>query len=284
VVRTAFHRLYRTPRVIDFLTAVRSADLLVLISGSLVGFVLGLIGGGGSVLAVPLFVYVVGVTDAHVAIGTSAVAVAVSAFANLVSHARAGHVKWNCAIVFALAGMGGAVIGSSLGKVFNGQLLLGLFGGLMIIIAVAMFAKKTFQGNPGVVLNWGSAPRLAPLLLVYGVGVGALSGFFGIGGGFLVVPGLVAATGMPLISAVGSSLVSVTAFGLTTAINYAVSRMVDWRLAAIFIASGIAGGHFGGRTAKLLAGKNQLLSKVFAVIVASVGIYVLARNTLTYWS
>jgi uncharacterized protein len=125
---------------------------------------------------------------------------------------------------------------------------------------------------------------LAPLLLVYGVGVGALSGFFGIGGGFLVVPGLVAATGMPLISAVGSSLVSVTAFGLTTAINYAVSRMVDWRLAAIFIASGIAGGHFGGRTAKLLAGKNQLLSKVFAVIVASVGIYVLARNTLTYWS
>jgi uncharacterized protein len=141
VVRTAFHRLYRTPRVIDFLTAVRSADLLVLISGSLVGFVLGLIGGGGSVLAVPLFVYVVGVTDAHVAIGTSAVAVAVSAFANLVSHARAGHVKWNCAIVFALAGMGGAVIGSSLGKVFNGQLLLGLFGGLMIIIAVASRRK-----------------------------------------------------------------------------------------------------------------------------------------------
>jgi hypothetical protein len=255
-----------------------SVDLLSMASGSLVGFVLGLIGGGGSVLAVPLLVYVVGARNPHVAIGTSAIAVAVSAFANLISHARAGNVKWNCAIVFALAGIAGAIIGSTIGKAVNGQKLLLLFGVVMIVIAGTMFFKKDVAGNPRVALNWDSAPRLTPLLLAYGVGVGALSGFFGIGGGFLVVPGLLAATGMPLLSAVGSSLVSVTAFGLTTAINYALSGLVDWRMVGFFIAGAIVGGLFGGRVAKALSSQKQLLSKVFAVIVASVGFYVVAKE------
>lgn len=254
------------------------ADLLGLASGSQVGFLLGLIGGGGSVLAVPLLVYVVGVPSPHVAIGTSAFAVAASACANLIGHARAGNVKWNCAIVFALAGIGGAMIGSTIGKEIDGQKLLALFGALMIVIAGAMFLKKDSAGNPGVVLNWASAARLTPVLLAYGVGVGALSGFFGIGGGFLVVPGLIAATGMPLLSAVGSSLVSVTAFGLTTALNYAASGLVDWRMAAIFIAGGILGGFFGGRAAKALANRTQLFAKVFAVIIASVGLFMAAKG------
>ena len=91
-------------------------DVLAIFSGSIVGFVLGLIGGGGSILAVPLLVYVVGVSSPHVAIGTSAVAVALSALANLWGHARAGHVKWRCALVFAAAGSAGAVLGSTFGK------------------------------------------------------------------------------------------------------------------------------------------------------------------------
>jgi uncharacterized membrane protein YfcA len=260
------------------IAAAQSANLLGLVSGSLVGFLLGLIGGGGSVLAVPLLVYLVGVPDPHIAIGTSAVAVATSAFANLAGHARAGHVKWNCAVVFALAGTGGAMIGSSLGKAIDGQKLLALFGAMMIVIAAVMFMKKNTAGNPAVTLNRASAARMMPLLLAYGTGVGALSGFFGIGGGFLVVPGLIAATGMPLISAVGSSLVSVTAFGLTTAFNYALSGFVDWRMAAIFIAGAIFGGLLGARAAKTLARKNQMLAKVFAVIVASVGLFVVAKG------
>ncbi len=260
------------------IAAIRSADVLGLCSGSVVGFLLGLIGGGGSILAVPLLVYVVGVRDPHIAIGTSAVAVAASAFANLAGHARAGHVKWNCAIVFALAGVGGAIIGSSLGKAIDGQKLLTLFGVVMIAVAAVMFTKKDVAGNPAVALNWATAARMTPVLLAYGVGVGTLSGFFGIGGGFLVAPGLIAATGMPLLSAVGSSLVSVTAFGLTTAINYALSGLVDWRMAAIFVAGGILGGFFGGRATQALANKNRLLAQVFAVIVAAVGIYVMVRN------
>ncbi len=101
-----------------------------------------------------------------------------------------------------------------------------------------------------------------------------LAGFFGIGGGFLVVPGLVAATQMPLILAIGSSLVSVTAFGLTTAANYALSGLIDWRLVALFVVGGIVGGMAGGRLAGALAEKKQALSLSFAAIVAAAGIYV----------
>ena len=97
------------------------------LSGVLVGFVLGVVGGGGSILAVPLMLYVVGVGDPHVAIGTSALAVAVNAVSNLVIHARRGNVRWPCASVFALAGIAGAYLGSSLGKAFDGRSLLALF-------------------------------------------------------------------------------------------------------------------------------------------------------------
>jgi len=91
-------------------------DILAVLSGSVVGFSLGLIGGGGSILAVPLLLYLVGVRDPHVAIGTSALAVSVNALANLLPHAHAGHVRWAGAALFAAIGAGGAMLGSSLGK------------------------------------------------------------------------------------------------------------------------------------------------------------------------
>src|SRR6202042_2199902 len=104
-------------------------------SGALVGFSLGLIGGGGSILAVPLMVYVVGVANAHVAIGTSAIAVAANAAINLSTHARDGTVRWSCALMFAAAGIVGAFIGSIFGKMLDGQKLLALFALLMLVIA-----------------------------------------------------------------------------------------------------------------------------------------------------
>jgi uncharacterized membrane protein YfcA len=253
-------------------------------SGGLVGFVLGLIGGGGSILAVPLLVYVVGVGSPHVAIGTSAVAVAVSALANLVGHARAGNVKWPCALVFAAAGIVGAMAGSTIGKQLDGQQLLILFGVLMIAIAALMLRGRKGDGDASVVLTQATSLQLLPKLLVIGLAVGALSGFFGIGGGFLIVPGLMAATGMPLLFAIGSSLVGVTAFGVTTAASYALSGFVDWPLVGLFILGGIAGGQFGGRLAARLAGRKRLLSQTFATIVALVGLYVVYKGlgTLGY--
>lgn len=255
-------------------------DFLSLISGSLVGTVLGLIGGGGSILAVPLLVYVVGVPSPHVAIGTSAVAVALSALASLLGHARLGNVRWPCALTFTIAGVAGATLGSTLGKAFDGQRLLLFFGVLMIVVAAMMLRRRQSAASDFVPLTRASAGTLAPRLAGFGIATGTLAGFFGIGGGFLVVPGLIAATEMPLIAAIGSSLVSVTAFGITTAANYAASDLVDWRLVTLFVAGGIAGSVVGGRLAQRLSTHKTALTKVFAVIVATTGIYVVWRGVV----
>lgn len=244
-------------------------------SGGLVGFVLGLVGGGGSILAVPLMVYVVGVPNPHVAIGTSAFAVAANAASGLASHARHGHVKWRCALVFSLAGIAGAAVGSTLGKNFDGQKLLFLFALVMIAVGILMLRRRGHAGDATVKLGRENAPRL----IAYGFGAGLFSGFFGIGGGFLIVPGLIAATGMPMLNAIGSSLVGVTSFGLTTAGNYAVSGLVDWPLALAFIAGGLGGGIVGTRAARHLSTKRDTLTLVFAILIFAVAAYMLWKTT-----
>ena len=253
-------------------------EVLSVASGSLVGFSLGLIGGGGSILAVPLLVYVVGIASPHHAIGTSAVAVAASAALNLVGHARANTVKWRCGLVFAAAGVVGAAIGAALGKAVDGQKLLALFGALMLVVGFVMLRGRKGGGNPDVHLDWSSAKRLLPALTAAGFTVGVLSGFFGIGGGFLVVPGLVGATAMPLLNAIGSSLVSVTAFGTTTAASYALSGLVDWKVAGLFVLGGAAGGMLGLFAARRLAEHKNLLSRIFAAVVIAVGAYVVFKG------
>jgi uncharacterized membrane protein YfcA len=247
-------------------------------SGSLVGFTLGLVGGGGSILAVPLLVYVVGITSPHVAIGTSAIAVAASAAVNLAGHARAQTVKWPCAITFALAGMAGAAFGAQLGQRVDGGRLLTLFGLLMIVVGALMLRPRKSGGDPDVRLTRGSSARLLPWLIGLGLVVGALSGFFGIGGGFLIVPGLIGATAMPLINAIGSSLLSVSLFGATTAASYAWSGLVDWPIAGLFIFGGALGGLAGTRLAHRLARHKRALSLIFAGIVIVVGLYVVVRS------
>lgn len=136
---------------------------LVLVSGSLVGFSLGLVGGGGSILAVPLLVYLVGVSSPHIAIGTSALAVAANAAANLANHARAGNVKWRCALVLSVAGIVGAFFGSSVGKVIDGQRLLALFAIIMMVVSVLMLRGRNTVGEPSVRLSRENFPKLVAL-------------------------------------------------------------------------------------------------------------------------
>jgi uncharacterized protein len=250
--------------------------VLALLSGSLVGFSLGLIGGGGSILAVPLLLYVVGIGDPHVAIGTSALAVSVNAFVNLVGHWRAGTVKWPCASVFAAAGILGAALGSSLGKVVDGQKLLVLFALAMIAVAIAMLRPRGSGGDPDVRLT----PRIALQLIGVGLAAGAVSGFFGIGGGFLIVPGIMLGSGMPILNAIGSSLLSVGVFGLTTAANYALSGLVAWGIAAEFIAGGIIGGLVGTQLAVKLSTSRRALARIFAAAIVAVALYMLSRTLL----
>ncbi len=243
-------------------------------SGVLVGFTLGLVGGGGSILAVPLMVYLVGVKNPHIAIGTSAFAVAINAAMGLMNHAKAENVKWRCGAMYAASGIVGAVIGSSAGKAFNGQKLLFLFALVMLVVGVLMLRGRRNTGTPGAQCTREKAPKV----LGFGLGTGIFSGFFGIGGGFLIVPGLVASTGMPILNAVGTSLVAVTAFGLTTAVNYALSGLVNWNLALVFIAGGFFGSWFGTRIAKHLAGKTGRLTTVFSVLIFAVAGYMLFRS------
>lgn len=247
---------------------------LGLASGMLVGFSLGLVGGGGSILAVPLMVYVVGVAEPHVAIGTSAIAVAANAAINLSNHARGGTVIWSCALIFAASGMAGAFGGSILGKMVEGQKLLALFALVMIVIALLMLKTRSRVGLPDVKASMSNIPAIAGL----GLATGTVSGFFGIGGGFLIVPALMLATGMPIMNAVSSSLVAVTAFGMTTAASYAWSGLVSWTLAGLFVAGGIAGGLAGTRSARYLAERRGALNIVFAVVIIAVALYMLARN------
>jgi uncharacterized protein len=248
--------------------------VLGLASGALVGFSLGLVGGGGSILAVPLMVYVVGVPDAHVAIGTSAIAVAANAAFNLSNHARGGTVRWSCALTFAAAGIIGAFVGSIFGKMLDGQKLLALFALLMLVIALLMLKTRSRVGLSDVQMDWSNMPAIVGL----GVATGTLSGFFGIGGGFLIVPALMLATGMSIMNAVSSSLVAVTAFGLTTAASYAWSGLISWGLAGLFIVGGIAGGLLGTRSARLLSVRRGALNMVFAAVIIAVALYMLARN------
>jgi uncharacterized protein len=248
-------------------------DLLAVLCGSLVGFSLALIGGGGSILATPLLLYVVGVRDPHLAIGTSAVAVAVNAFANLIPHARAGHVRWKAAFTFAATGVIGAFVGSTIGKLVDGQRLLVLFALLMLVVAALML-----RGRRGGGVDRYPLPHMFPRLGAVGFAAGGLSGFFGIGGGFLIVPGLMLASGMEIIAAIGTSLFSVGAFATTTAINYAASGLIDWRAAAGFIAGGIVGGWLGAMGAHRLAKTRGTLNVVFACAIIAVAVFMLIKN------
>lgn len=247
--------------------------LLAVISGSFVGFVLGLIGGGGSIVATPLLLYVVGLAP-HAAIGTGALAVSANAFINFAGHARAGHVRWASAAVFAATGVLGALAGSTIGKAVDGHKLILLFALMMILVGILMLKPRRGGGT--------GHERMTPAVLAKTAGIGAavgvMSGFFGIGGGFMIVPGLILATGMPLINAIGSSLLAVGTFGLATALNYAASGLVDWLVAAEFIGGGIVGGYLGMRSAIHLAGHRTALNRLFAGLVFVVAAYIIWRS------
>ncbi|EUC00023.1 protein of unknown function DUF81 [Rhizobium sp. CF080] len=247
--------------------------VLAIVSGGFVGFILGLLGGGGSILATPLLLYAVG-TEPHVAIGTGAFAVSVNAYLNLFNHARKGHIWWKCAGFFAVFGCLGALAGSTIGKSIDSSKLLFLFGLMMMVVGALMLRS----GKRVVNHMRHESVQTHSKTLAIGFLTGLTSGFFGIGGGFLIVPGLILATGMPTISAVGSSLLAVGTFGLTTALNYAASGLVDWWIASEFIVGGIAGGIGGMIASTSLSNGKDVLHRYFAALVFLVAIYILYRS------
>lgn len=248
-------------------------ELLAVTSGAFVGFTLGLIGGGGSIVATPLLLYGVGLPP-HLAIGTGALAVSANAFVNFGGHTRAGNVRWAEAALFAATGVAGALVGSTAGKEIDGNRLILMFALMMIVIGIVMLRPRKGGDTAATPMT----ARIATKVGVIGLATGMMSGFFGIGGGFLVVPGLILATGMPMINAIGTSLFAVGAFGLATALNYAASGMVNWPVAAEFIGGGVAGGWIGMKVACRLAAQRNTLTRMFAGLVFVVAFYIIWRS------
>ena len=257
-----------------------SADQMVLgvVSGALIGFTLGLIGSGAGILAVPLLVYLVGVKSIHEAVGTTAAVVTVNAITNCYTHARCGHVRWRAIGFFTLAGVFGAALGARLGKLLNGQDLLFLFGLLMLWISYQMWRNR---GKVPAVSSPNGTRRI-PASLGAGFGVGALSGFFGVGGGFLIVPSLIWANGLSIIDAIGSSLAAITIFAGTGAASYALSGLVNWWLVVTLLAGGIVSGYFGSMLAGYLdKSRKGALNSLFVAVIAIVGLYIVWKQVGT---
>jgi uncharacterized protein len=167
---------------------------------------------------------------------------------------------------------------AELGKAIDGQRLLALFGLVMVAVGLSMLRPSSRPANESVRLTRASARHLLPRLVGLGFGVGLLAGFFGIGGGFLIVPALMLATGMALPNAIGTSLVAVAAFGLATAGSYATAGYIDWRLALLVIAGGVVGSIAGTRLNAILASKKHLLTRLFGGGVIAVGGMIVARG------
>ncbi len=282
--------------------------ILAIISGVLVGFSLGLIGGGGSILAVPLLLYFVGLATvppqyasnptlaheysdyvAHVALGTTALAVGLNAYINSYMHFRKGNVRLPEGIMFSIPGVFGAIVGGYASHITPGESLLFFFGILMIAVALLMLrpqkaAKTTAKVSTQV--SSGNLSALSIKSLISGVSikkiiptafiVGFASGYFGIGGGFLIVPGLLFSTGLCMIKAVGTSLISVGTFGMVSAGVYAYYGYVLPLVSISYLVGGIAGGYAGASIASRMP--RGMLRKIFAGIIIITAIYIMYEN------
>jgi uncharacterized membrane protein YfcA len=291
------------------------------LSGAVVGFSLGLIGGGGSILAVPLLIYVVGVANTHVAIGTSALAVGTNALINMIHHRKKGHVKVREGVSFAIPGAVGTIIGAQLGLLTPSGDLLVLFAVFMIALSLTMILRRNRESEKNRVSD-SSYPKTKGLeqcktppssidriedgssdvhhpnitarknipmsisqikkyhrILLVGFGVGVAAGYFGIGGGFIIVPALMhTITGLTITDAVGTSLISVSTFGFLTATRYSSSGEISWLISLLFIGGGIIGGIYGTRMSSKVS--KEKLTNIFAVILIVVAVYIILKALL----
>ncbi|MFU8874635.1 sulfite exporter TauE/SafE family protein [Micromonospora sp. SL4-19] len=236
----------------------------------LIGVSLGLLGGGGSILAVPLLVYVAGLPTKE-AIATSLLVVGATSAVGVLPHVRAGRVRWRTGLIFGLAGMTGAYAGGRLAAFIPAAFLLTGFAVMMLATAIAMIrGRRAAAGRP--------VPHELPVLRVIldGIVVGLVTGLVGAGGGFLVVPALALLGGLPMPVAVGTSLVVIAMKSFAGLAGYLSSVHIDWELALAVTAAAVVGSFIGGR----LAGRipADLLRKAFGWFVVVMGVFVLAQQ------
>lgn len=240
-----------------------------------VGISLGMLGGGGSILAVPLLIYVAGL-ETKAAIATSLLVVGTTAAFGVVPHARAGRVRWRTGLIFGAAGMIGAYGGGRLAAFVPGTVLLVLFGLMMVATAAAMIRGCRRCARSGVENLDGDLP--IGHVLVEGVVVGLVTGLVGAGGGFLVVPALVLLGRLPMPTAVGTSLVVISMKSFAGLAGYLATVEIDWTLAAAVTAAAVLGSGLGGRWAGRIP--QETLRKAFGWFVVAAGTFVLSQQAL----
>lgn len=239
------------------------------ILAALIGVSLGLLGGGGSILTVPVFVYVLGIA-AKPAIAMSLPVVGVTSLVSAALHWRLGNVRVSTAIPFGLVAMVGAFAGARLSVFMSGGAQLALLGAVMLAAAGSML-RGGVRASP--------APDCAPhlrLIVPVAFGVGVLTGLVGIGGGFLVVPALVLLAGVPMREAVGTSLLVIAMNSASGFAGYAGTVHVDWGFLAGFTAVAVAGALVG--TVLVSRVPQATLKRVFAVFLIGMGAFVLYQN------
>lgn len=237
----------------------------------LVGVTLGLLGGGGSILTVPLLAYVAGM-DAKEAIATSLLVVGVTSAVGAISHARAGRVQWRTGILFGIAGMVGAYAGGLLARFIPGNILLLAFAAMMIATAVAML-----RGRKNPAASEDGAPGMpVGKILLDGVVVGLVTGLVGAGGGFLVVPALALLGGLPMPVAVGTSLIVIAMKSFAGLGGYLSTVQIDWRLAAMVTGAAVVGSLIGGRLTSMV--DPDTLRKGFGWFVLLMSSIILAQE------
>lgn len=235
-----------------------------------VGIALGLLGGGGSILTVPLLAYVAGM-DAKAAIATSLLVVGVTSAIGAISHARAGRVQWRTGLIFGAAGMAGAYGGGLLARFIPGTVLLIGFAIMMIATAIAMLrGRKTVDTG-------ATHHRLpVPKIIAEGLTVGLVTGLVGAGGGFLVVPALALLGGLPMPIAVGTSLIVIAMKSFAGLAGYLTSVTINWPLALAVTAAAIAGTLIGARLTALI--NPDILRKAFGWFVLAMSSVILAQE------
>lgn len=280
--------------VVTTLSPVRIAASMPL--GFLIGLSLGALGGGGSILAVPALVYGAGETP-HTATTTSLLVVGLSALVGMVGHLRAGRVRVGWGLTFGLVGVGGSFLGSATGRAVPDNVLLLAFSGLILLAAWRLRARPvetpchaeqhvSVRQPARAAPQAGSPDRARPVrrtavrVVIAGTAVGFLTGFFGVGGGFVVVPALVLTLGYEMPVAVGTSLLVIAISSAEGLLFHLSGGDVDWAVAVPFTAAAIIGVLLGNGIAGRVPAAR--LTKWFVWLMVAVAIYTAAESVLTW--
>jgi uncharacterized membrane protein YfcA len=241
----------------------------------LVGVSLGLLGGGGSILTVPILRYVLGM-EGHAAIATSLLVVGTTSVAALMAHARKGRVRWRTGSLFGGAGIVGAFLAGRVAHRMPASLMLLALSGMMFATALAMLRPQRKLGVAGK--RGGRHPSHLPIpkMLISGLIFGCVTGLLGAGGGFLVVPALVLLGGLPISSAIGTSLLVIALNSFAGFAGYHGHVAIDWQLALSISAAAVAGSFGGALLASRLSA--QTLRHGFGWFMIAMAFFILARE------